>query len=197
VLPAPWEATFWPAQLVVRLSDPAGVRGLQGDGVDVGFEAYVLARGDALHRTAYLLTHDHALAEDLVQTTLARSWGSWSRIHGEPDAYVRKVMVHTYASWWRRRWNGERPAEQLPETALDDHGDAVARRDGLVRALATLPRRQRAVIVLRYFEDLTEAQTAHALGVSVGTVKSQAAKALARLRISPALSRPDLIEEPL
>jgi DNA-directed RNA polymerase specialized sigma24 family protein len=80
--------------------------------VDVGFEAYVLARGDALHRTAYLLTHDHALAEDLVQTALARSWRSWARIHGEPDPYVRKVMMHTYASWWRRRWNGERPVER-------------------------------------------------------------------------------------
>ena len=76
---------------------------MQGDAVDVGFEAYVLARGDALHRTAYLLAHDHALAEDLVQTSLARSWGSWSRIRGEPDPYVRRVMVNTYASW-RRRW---------------------------------------------------------------------------------------------
>jgi RNA polymerase sigma-70 factor (sigma-E family) len=164
--------------------------------VRVGFEAYVLARGDALHRTAFLLTHDHALAEDLVQTALARSWGAWSRIDGDPDAYVRKVIVNTYASWWRRRWNGEHPTESLPDTAHDDHGDAVARRDGLVRALATLPRRQRAVIVLRYFEDLTEAQTAEALGVSLGTVKSQNAKALARLRVSPALGRADLIEEP-
>jgi RNA polymerase sigma-70 factor (sigma-E family) len=164
--------------------------------VDVGFEAYVLARGDALHRTAFLLTHDHALAEDLVQTALARSWRAWSRIQGEPDAYVRKVMVNTYASWWRRRWNGEQPAGRLPDAAQDDHGDEVVRRDGLVRALARLPRRQRAVIVLRYFEDLTEAQTAHALGVSLGTVKSQTAKALARLRVSPALARPDLIEEP-
>lgn len=167
-----------------------------GGDVGIGFEAYVLARGDALHRTAYLLTHDHALAEDLVQTTLARSWHAWPRIQGEPDPYVRKVLVNTYASWWRRRWNNEQPTERLPDDAQDDHGDEVARRDGLVRALATLPRRQRAVIVLRYFEDLTEAQTAQALGVSVGTVKSQTAKALARLRVSPALSRAELIEEP-
>jgi len=178
------------------LSGPPGASGTQGDDVDVGFEAYVLARGDALHRTAYLLTHDHAPAEDLVQTALARSWGSWARIHGEPDPYVRKVMVHTYASWWRRRWNGERPVERLPDTWMDDEAEAVARRDGILRALATLPRRQRAVIVLRYFEDLTETQVARALGVSVGTVKSQTAKALARLRISPALSSRELIEEP-
>jgi RNA polymerase sigma-70 factor (sigma-E family) len=178
------------------VSGPAGVRGRRGDDVDVGFEAYVLARGDALHRTAFLLTHDHALAEDLVQTALARSWRAWSRLRGEPDAYVRKVMVNTYASWWRRRWNGEQPAERLPDAPQDDHGDEVVRRVGLVRALATLPRRQRAVVVLRYFEDLTEAQTAEALGVSLGTVKSQTAKALARLRVSPALSQPELIEEP-
>lgn len=161
----------------------------------VGFEAYVLARGDALHRTAFLLTHDHALAEDLVQTALARSWGAWSRIQGDPDAYVRKVMVNAFASWWRRRWNGERPTAQMPDVVQADHGDEVARRDGLVRALAALPRRQRAVVVLRYFEDLTEAQTAEVLGVTVGTVKSQTAKALSALRVSPVLANADLIEE--
>ena len=122
------------------------------------------ARGDALHRTAYLLTHDHGLAEDLVQTALAEAWGAWSRIDGEPDAYVRKVMVNTFATWWRRRWNGEHPTEHLPERSAPDHGDDVATRNGLVDALAGLPRRMRAVVVLRYFEDLTEAQTADVLG---------------------------------
>ena len=164
-------------------------------GVSGGFEAYVAARGDALHRTAYLLTHDHGLAEDLVQTALAKTWGSWGRIQGDPDPYVRKVMVNTFATWWRRRWNGEHPTEQLPERASPDHGDDVATRSGLVDALAQLPRRMRAVVVLRYFEDLTEAQTADVLGISVGTVKSQTSKALAQLRVAPALAAPSLCEE--
>jgi RNA polymerase sigma-70 factor (sigma-E family) len=161
----------------------------------VAFDEYVVARGDALHRTAFLLTHDHGLAEDLVQTALARSWRAWARIQGDPDAYVRRVMVNTFASWWRRRWNGERATGEVPDVVHGDHGDDVARRDGLLRALAGLPRRQRAVIVLRFFEDLTEAQTAAALGVTVGTVKSQTAKALASLRVSPQLSAGDLAEE--
>ena len=163
--------------------------------IDGGFEAYVAARGDALHRTAYLLTHDHGLAEDLVQTALAKSWGSWSRIEGDPDHYVRKVMVNTFATWWRRRWNGEHPTEHLPERSAPDHGDDVATRSGLADALALLPRRMRAVVVLRYFEDLTEAQTADVLGISVGTVKSQTSKALAHLRVAPALAAPSLCEE--
>jgi RNA polymerase sigma-70 factor (sigma-E family) len=163
--------------------------------VDGGFEAYVAARGDALHRTAYLLTHDHALAEDLVQTALAKAWGAWSRIEGEPDPYVKRVMVNTFATWWRRRWNGERPTEDLPDVVSPDHGEAVATRAGLVDALALLPRRMRAVVVLRYFEDLTEAQTADLLGISVGTVKSQTSKALAQLRVAPALAAPALTEE--
>jgi RNA polymerase sigma-70 factor (sigma-E family) len=167
---------------------------MRGD-VERRFEAYVAARGDALHRTAYLLTHDHGLAEDLVQTALAKAWGAWSRIDGEPDAYVRKVMVNTFATWWRRRWNGEHPTEHLPERAAPDHGDDVVTRSSLVAALALLPRRMRAVVVLRYFEDLTEAQTADVLGISVGTVKSQTSKALAQLRVAPALAAPSLCEE--
>ena len=149
----------------------------------VDFDDFVAARSTALLRTAYLLTHDHALAEDLLQTALTRSWLSWSRIEGEPEPYVRRTMINCYASWWRRKWNGEQPTEQLPEgVAGDTHGD----RD-LWEALGRLPRRQRAVVVLRYFEDLTEAQTAHVLGCSVGTVKSQTSKAFAKLRIDPAL----------
>jgi RNA polymerase sigma-70 factor (sigma-E family) len=167
-----------------------------------GFEEWVLARGDALHRTAFLLTRDHGLAEDLVQTALARSWPAWRRIHADPEHYVRRVMVNTYSSWWRRRWNGEHPTAELPERpdgAATDHGDEVATKAGVLAALDALPRRQRAVVVLRYFEDLTEAQTADLLGISTGTVKSQTAKALARLRVDPALStadpEPDLLKE--
>jgi RNA polymerase sigma-70 factor (sigma-E family) len=154
-----------------------------------GFEEWVLARGDALHRTAFLLTRDHALAEDLVQTALAKAWPAWRRIRDDPEPYVRRVLVNTYSSWWRRRWTGEQPTAELPEgPAGTDHGDAVATRAGVLAALGALPRRQRAVVVLRYFEDLTEAQTAELLGISTGTVKSQAAKALARLRVDPALA---------
>lgn len=154
----------------------------------VGFDEFVAARSTALLRTAYLLTHDHALAEDLLQTALTKSWFAWSRIEGHPEAYVRKVLVNTFASWWRRKWNGELPTEELPERGGADEGPRSDQHHDLWTALAALPRRQRAVVVLRYFEDLTEAETAHLLGCSVGTVKSQHSKALAKLRIDPALT---------
>jgi RNA polymerase sigma-70 factor (sigma-E family) len=150
------------------------------------FDDFVAARSRALLRTAYLLTHDHALAEDLLQASLAKAWFSWKRIHGEPEPYVRKILVNTYASWWRRKWNGEQPTEVLPERAAPE---TTPEPTDLWTAMEHLPRRMRAVIVLRYFEDLTEAQTADVLGCSVGTVKSQTSKALAKLRIDPALSQ--------
>ncbi|MGE3378393.1 MAG: SigE family RNA polymerase sigma factor [Nocardioides sp.] len=153
----------------------------------VGFEEFVAARSSGLLRTAYLLTHDHALAEDLLQTSLTRAWFAWSRIDGNPEAYVRRILVNTYASWWRRKWNGEHPTEELPDRTGSDFTDGAASGQDLWSALARLPRRQRAVIVLRYFEDLTEAETARTLGCSVGTVKSQTSKAMAHLRIDPAL----------
>ena len=153
-----------------------------------GFESFVAARGNAPHRTAVLLTHDHALAEDLVQTALAKSWTAWRRIEGEPEPYVRKVMLNTYSSWWQRKWRGEQPTERLPERPADQPTGSTDDRDALVRALAALPHRQRAVIVLRFVEDLTERQAAEQLGGSVGTVKSQTAKALAKLRVDPQLT---------
>ena len=149
------------------------------------FDDFVAARSRALLRTAYLLTHDHALAEDLLQTSLAKAWFAWKRIDGNPEPYVRRILVNTYASWWRRKWNGEHPTEDLPERVAEEPG---AEPTDLWRAMERLPRRQRAVVVLRYFEDLTEAQTAALLGCSVGTVKSQCSKALAKLRIDPALA---------
>jgi RNA polymerase sigma-70 factor (sigma-E family) len=152
------------------------------------FDEFVAARSRALLRTAYLLTHDHALAEDLLQTALTKAWFAWRRLDGNPEPYVRRILVNTYASWWRRKWNGEHPTDELPERAADD---ADAEPTDLWTAMARLPRRQRAVVVLRYFEDLTEAQTAEVLGCSVGTVKSQTSKALAKLRIDPALAAPE------
>ncbi|GAA4697973.1 SigE family RNA polymerase sigma factor [Nocardioides conyzicola] len=152
----------------------------------MGFDDFVAARSSRLLRTAYLLTHDHALAEDLLQTALTKAWFAWSRIDAEPEPYVRRILVNTYATWWRRRWNGERPYADLPETPAPD--DAAEEQQDLWAATGRLPRRQRAVIVLRFAEDLSEAETARILGISAGTVKSQTSKALAKLRIDPALA---------
>lgn len=155
----------------------------------VPFASFVGARGQALQRTAYLLTGDWALAEDLLQTALARSYPRWDRIvRDDPEAYVRRVIVNTWSSWWRRKWRGETPSAQLPDRAGTDVFDDADRRDALRTALTRLPTRQRAVVVLRFHEDMSEAQVASILGVSVGTVKSQASKALAKLREDVALT---------
>jgi RNA polymerase sigma-70 factor (sigma-E family) len=149
------------------------------------FEEFVAARSHGLLRTAYLLTHDHELAEDLLQTALTKAWFAWPRLEARPEPYVRKILVNTYATWWRRKWHGEQPTEELP-----DHGATAVDVDAghdLWVALGRLPRRQRAVVVLRFFEDLSEADTAELLGCAVGTVKSQTSKALAKLRVDPAL----------
>ncbi len=151
----------------------------------VDFDAFVVARSESLLRTAYLLTSDHGLAEDLLQTALAKAWRAWRRIDDRPEPYVRKILVNTYASWWRRRWNGERPTAELPESEGSEV-DVAARTD-LWAAVVRLPKRQRAVVVLRFYEDLSEAQTAAVLGVAAGTVKSQTSKALRSLRIDPSV----------
>jgi RNA polymerase sigma-70 factor (sigma-E family) len=149
-----------------------------------GFVDFVLARGPALHRTAVLLTRQTQAAEDLVQIALAKAWQSWARIDGDHEAYVRRIIVNEFASSWRRRWRGELPTADLPELPPDDAGNnGVSTRQALMAALATLPRRQRAVVVLRFFHDYTEAATAEAMGTSLGTVKSQTFKALAALRV--------------
>ena len=147
------------------------------------FDEFVVTRSPRLLRAAYLLTRDWAAAEDLLQTALAKAWFAWSRLDDQPEAYVRKIMFNTYASWWRRRSFGEQPTADLVDgPSLTDAHAGVDRRDEVWRALGRLPRRQRAVLVLRYFEDLTEAEIAQTLDISVGTVKSQAAKALTKLR---------------
>ena len=155
------------------------------------FEDFVEARGASLLRSAWLLTGDRQKAEDLVQTALAKAWAHWGTIGrdgtGSHSAYVHRVMVTTYAAWWRRKWNAEQPYGDVPEPGQTRDEVIDLRRD-LLTALASLPRGQRAVVVLRYFDDLTEAQTAHVLDCSIGTVKSQTARALAVLRRSPLLS---------
>ncbi len=148
------------------------------------FDAFVLACTPRLVRTAYLLVHDRQLAEDLVQTALTKTWFAWGRVEGNPEPYVRKVMVTTAVSWWRRRWTGEVPSERLPERA---GAPAEGPDHDVWQALGRLPARQRAVVVLRFYEDLSEADTADLLGCSVGTVKSQCARALAKLRVDDAL----------
>lgn len=135
----------------------------------VDFDDFVATRSTQLLRTAYLLTHGHPLAEDLLQTALTKSWFAWSRIEGNPEPYVRKVLVNTYATWWRRKWNGERPTDDLPDAGVGDPTAAAATSHDLWQALGRLPRRQRAVVVLRYFEDLSEAETAECEQRSAGT----------------------------
>jgi RNA polymerase sigma-70 factor (sigma-E family) len=150
------------------------------------FRAYVEARSPALLRTAYLLTGVRGDAEDLLQTALAKTYLSWDRIRERQavDAYVRRVLTTTAISWWRRRRVGEVSVAAVPEGPVDaDPTRDADLHDALWRALGELPRRARAMVVLRYYEDLTEAEVAEALGVSTGTVKSAVSRALARLRV--------------
>ena len=145
-----------------------------------GFEEYVAARRSALLRTAYLLTGHREDAEDLVQVALVKAVPHWAKIADDPEPYVRKVLARESISRWRRRRWREVHTDAVPESPVEGPG---ADRVALQAALAQLAPRQRAVIVLRYYEDLTEAETARVLGISVGTVKSQARDALARLRV--------------
>ena len=156
-----------------------------------GFAQFVEARQRALQRTAWLLTGDWAAAEDLVQTALVRSWPRWERIRrrDDPELYVRRAMVNTWASWRRRRWWGERPSERLPDApAAGDLAAEVTVRIAVQGALGSLTARQRAVVVLRVFDDLPEAQVAHVLGCPLGTVKSAMSRALAKLRADPRMA---------
>lgn len=150
---------------------------------DDEFARFVAARSRTLLRTAHLLTGDLAAAEDLLQIALLKTYRHWPRLTNReaPDAFVRRVMVTSQASWWRRRVR-EDTARVVPERAVADSTGAADVRDELWRALARLPVRMRAVLVLRYWEDLSEAETARVLGCSAGTVKSQASRGLARLR---------------
>ncbi|MCX4474510.1 SigE family RNA polymerase sigma factor [Micromonospora sp. NBC_01655] len=154
------------------------------DPLEEEFREFVAARSGALLRTAYLLAGDWATAEDLLQTALTKTYLACRRLGGIDaiEPYARRVMVNTSTSWWRRRWHGERPTEVLPERAGIDEIEQQLDRDVLWRHLRALPSRQRAVLVLRFYEDMSEAQTAALLEISPGTVKSQTSRALATLR---------------
>ncbi|WP_114907833.1 SigE family RNA polymerase sigma factor [Ornithinimicrobium murale] len=156
-----------------------------------GFREFVVGRSPSLLRTAWMLTGDAASAEDLLQTALARTWPHWSRVsQGHPEAYVRQVMVRTNASWRARFWTREKATDltsasvgiQTQAYADTDPSGPVTDRLLLAEALGQLPIRQRQAVVLRYFDDLSVQVVAEIMGCSAGTVKSQTAKGLARLR---------------
>ncbi|AOW87864.1 MULTISPECIES: SigE family RNA polymerase sigma factor [Streptomyces] len=157
------------------------------------FSSYVKARQPVLLRTARSLTANPSDAEDLLQTALTKTYVAWERIedHRALDGYVRRALLNTRTSQWRKRKVDEFACDELPEpepvAAGDDPAERQALRDAMWRAITKLPARQRAMVVLRYYEDLSEAQTAEVLGVSVGTVKSAVSRALGKLREDPEL----------
>jgi RNA polymerase sigma-70 factor (sigma-E family) len=148
------------------------------------FREYVATRGPALLRSALQLTGDRAEAEDLLQAALAKTYLAWDRIEDRAamDGYVRRAMVNTQISWWRRRKLDIYPTDELPEQPVDDHTRRSELHDALGRALDRLPERQRLAVKLRYYEDMPETEIARLLGVSVGTVKSTVSRAMAKLR---------------
>ncbi|MFB9461351.1 SigE family RNA polymerase sigma factor [Streptomyces cinereospinus] len=157
------------------------------------FASYVRARQPVLLRTARSLTANPSDAEDLLQTALTKTYVAWERIedHRALDGYVRRALLNTRTSQWRRRRVDEFTCEELPEPEPlpggDDPAEQQALRDAMWQAIMRLPARQRAMVVLRYYEDLSEVQTAEVLGVSVGTVKSAVSRALGKLRDDPDL----------
>ncbi len=153
-----------------------------------GFDAFVASRGAVLLRFAYLLSGDRHAAEDLVQSALAKAYRHWDRVSAaeHPEAYVRRIVVREHLSWRRLRSSGEvvtaDPAAGAGEDGAAAPGTDVAARDAAWRLLATLPRRQRAVLVLRFYEDLDDDAVARVLSCSPSTVRSNAARGLAALR---------------
>jgi RNA polymerase sigma-70 factor (sigma-E family) len=147
------------------------------------FLEFVAGRGHAFFRTAYALTGNRHAAEDLVQSALAKTALRWSKVHTSPEAYVRRAMYHECVSRWRRKRFAEMPMERVPETApAPDHSDRTLVRMSLQNALRQLAPKQRAVLVLRFLEDLSEKDVGEIVGCSASTVGSQTSRALARLR---------------
>jgi len=167
---------------------------------DEPFAAFMAASAHRLYRVAYLLTYDAAQAEELTQHALVRTYTAWPRIvDGDGYAYARRVLVNLHSDWWRRLLRRERSVPFVPERPAvgADPADAAVISTSLARALRQLSRRERAVIVCRYYLDLTEAQTADELGVALGTVKSATARALRKLRVDPGLAPPVDVSVPL
>ncbi|MCU1589602.1 MAG: polymerase sigma-E factor [Frankiales bacterium] len=164
---------------------------------DDEFAEFMRGRYPALVRAGSLLVGDTAAGEDLVQAALTKTAMRWDRLadKGAAEAYTRMIMVRLAARWGQRRWSGEVPTARLPEAAGPDDADRMATQDALARALRALPYQQRAVVVLRYYQQLSERETADALDCSLGTVKSRANRALEALRQSGLLSDPDHAQE--
>lgn len=153
------------------------------EATEQSFDEFVRARSPALLRSAYLLTTERHAAEDLLQDVLERTYLKWRRIRDAPEAYARRIMVNRAVDGWRRR--GRRKEAKLDHEVLPphaDHADGIVVRQVVLTALRALPARQRAAVVLRYLDDLSEADTAQAMGCSVGAVKSHTARGLAKLR---------------
>lgn len=150
------------------------------------FREYMVSRWGGLVRFAYGLTGDRGHAEDLAQTALAKAYASWPRVRRaeDPDAYVRRILINANHSRFRKHRVVENSGEAPTEPAVADGSEAFDQREALMAALMELPPKQRAVVVLRYWDGLTETQAAAVLGCSVGNVKSQASRALAKLRNS-------------
>ncbi|MFB7335945.1 SigE family RNA polymerase sigma factor [Streptomyces adustus] len=169
--------------------------GDRGSVRDEEFRAFVAGRWPRLMRTAFLLTGERHAAEDLVQSTLEKTFVAWRRVGSadDPEAYVRRVMINAHARRHRRKLReflAPRDDSGLAHE-IADTGDRISQaddRNALLKALVQLPPRQRQAVVLRYWEDLTESQTAEAMGCSVGAVKSNAAKGIAKLRAVPGLA---------
>jgi RNA polymerase sigma-70 factor (sigma-E family) len=161
--------------------------------VDESFEDYVAARGHALTRTAYLLTGDHGHAEDLVQAALGRVYLKWGRVSqmDSPDAYVRRIIVNQHISRWRRTRGREALTSDPPDRPLPDPTAAFAQADAVRDVVRGLPPKQRAAVVLRFYEDLPDAEIAALLGCSAATVRSQVSRALAAIRAGGALNDRD------
>ncbi|MFC0624201.1 SigE family RNA polymerase sigma factor [Kribbella deserti] len=158
------------------------------------FDEVVASNERRLLRVAYMLSGNVHSAEDLVQTALIRAYPKWHRIGGleYPEAYLRRMVVNEFLSWRRRLTNREVPIAEMTETASEDIAGRQAQRDATWRLLATLPRQQRAVLVLRYYEDLPDEEIADVLGCKASTVRSNAARALAGLRAAvPELNEGD------
>jgi RNA polymerase sigma-70 factor (sigma-E family) len=158
------------------------------------FAEFVAARSGSLFRTAYLVLGDYQLAQDLVQEALIKTFSVWPRLRDVPraEAYVRRIIVTTSISWRRRRWFHERPTAVFPDMAAPEQTDRLGMREGLWSELLLLPPRQRAAVVLRFCEDLSEVRTAELMGCSIGSVKKHTSLGVAKLRdrLGPRLTLP-------